>query len=487
MSMLRALAAVGGAAAVGYQQGTENLRKRKQEDEDRAWQNEQRDRQRKEWGDADAEKQRVANAAQDVAPVEIKETKPDTMDNRDVGQPGEQALPTAGYDVQGQRFTDQAQATKAAAAQNTDQGRATRMAKALDARSPERAMQLRSAARQGEAADLQIGEARQKAADTQWDRDLAGVSSLDDLSKLLSDSHGDMTSGKTRVKALPNADGKTFDLHRVNPDGSTTPSGNSFANLDEARMMLSKRVTPEQRLAHYEGIRRYNETLKLHQDEAQARLKHQDRMASIAERGAKAQERTADLAATPRPITPESTFDIKTATSQAQDRIKALREERLAAGKPLTAKEEAAELQNTIAAYKQVHVQKFVEQSINSSLTASKADPQAYAADYQTALQLGASPQMLAAMGHQPPPGMNLPAGAPGTSAVQPAAAPAPAQPSTLTRMGQAVSSAASEAQQQGGEYQELQRRVALASSGKYKLSAREIALARQYGIGIPG
>ena len=424
MSMLRALAAVGGAAALGYQQGADEKRRREQQDEDRAWQTEQRARQRKDWAEADAEKERLAAASQDVKPTEVKADKPDTMDNRDVGQAGEAPLPTAGYDVQGQRYAGRAEAEAAAGKENTEEGRSTRMARALEARSPERAAQLRAATRQGKAADLSIAEATQRQADAKWERDLGGVTTPDELASLLSASHGDMEQGKVQLKAVPNADGKTFDIHRVGDNGQTFPSGNKFASLDEARMLLSRRVTPEQRLAHYEGIRRYEEQLKLAKQT-------QDRADKAEERRAGHERRMEGLmsqrinGAAPQALTPDATFDLKTATAEAQARIKAIRDERAAAGKPMTAQEEAVELQNTIAAYKQVHTQRFVQGAITSALTRAKADPQAYAAEYRVALAGGATPDVLAGMGF-PAPGGALP-GVPGAAPVAPqAASPGP-------------------------------------------------------------
>jgi hypothetical protein len=469
MSMLRVLSMVGSAGLSGYQRGMDEKKAREEQDEERAWKREQRDRQRKEWADADTEKQRIANAGRDVEAVEVKETRPDTMDNSDVGQPGEAPLPTAGYDVQGKRYADRAAAGAAAAAANTPQAKATRMAGALQQRSPERAMAYSASARQAEAAELQITEAKQRAADAEWERGLSKVKDENQLADFLSSSHGDMQGGAIRTTAVRSADGKTFTFNRVNEDGTTTPMTKPFASLDEARMELSRRITPEQRLAHAEGIRRYNEELKLKQEAEARRGKHEDRMLANSDRMVQLAARRGaggDGAATA--LTPDATFDLKTATAEAQNRIKAMRDERAASGKPMTAKEEAIELQNTIAAYRQVHTNRFIEASINSALTKAASDPQAYAAEYQAALGLGATPQSLAAMGHK----------APGGQAAAPVGAARPAAPQTAMQRAQAPAVTATPP---AAGAQELPEGVAL-DAARQRLEAARVAL---HGYGL--
>lgn len=470
MSMLRALSMVGSAGLSGYQRGIDEKKADAERDEDRKWRQEQRDRQRKEWADADAEKQRIADAAQDVQPVEIKETRPDTMDDRDVGQAGEAPLPTAGYDVQGKRYAEQAAAATAATAANAPQAKATRMASALQLRSPERAMAYTASARQAEAADLQINEAKQRAADAEWERGLSRVKDENQLAEFLSGSHGDMQGGKVRTTAVRSADGKTFTFNRVNEDGTTTPMTKPFASLDEARMELSRRVTPEQRLAHAEGVRRYNEELQLKKDAEARRVKHEERMLANSNRMVElAAKRGAAGDGGGAALTPDATFDLKTATTEAQNRIKAMRDERAAQGKPMTAQEEAIELQNTIAAYREVHTNRFIRNSINSALTKAAGDPQAYAAEYQAALSLGATPASLAALGHK----------APGGSAAAPAAQkPAQAAPQTAMQRAQAPAMAASPAP--AGQ-QDLPEGIAL-DAARQRLEAASAALQR-YGL----
>lgn len=421
MSMLRALAMVGSAGLAGYQKGMDDKKEQEDRDEERVWRKEQRDRQRKDWAEQDAEKQRIANAAQDVAPVEVKQDRPETMDNRDVGQAGEQALPTAGYDVQGTRYIDRAKAAEGAAKANTPQAKTQRMAAAMQQRSPERAMQLIASARQAEASDMQIERGKIELANEKFESDLNSARTPEALADLISQSQGDNENGAVKVKIIPSADGKGLAMVRVNVDGTVSPAGRTFANLDELKMEMSRRVTPAQRLAHYEGARRYEEELKLKKEAEARRAKTETRMAVAQERTAAA----AEAKRAPATVTPDSTFDVKTATIEAQNRIKAMRDERAASGKPMSAQEEAVELQNTIAAYKAVHTQRFIAGAIGSALTKAASDPKAYASEYEAALAMGATPAALTAMGHKPPPGL----AAPGAAAPAPAAAATPARP----------------------------------------------------------
>lgn len=487
MSMFRALGLLAAGGAKGYQDGIDEKLARDHKAEDRAWEQEQRTRQRKEWGDVDAEKQRVADASQNVTPTEVKADRPAALDEQDNDQPFA-ALPTAGYDVQGARFTDQAAANTAAQAANTPQGKAGRMAAALQQRSPERAMALQTSARQGELADVNLSEAKQAAADNTWERGLRGLKDENDMAEFLSKSNGDGQGGAFKTTAVRSPDGKTFAFHKVNPDGTTTPVTKGFESMDEARMNLSTLMTPEKRLAHYEGLKRRDQDVNFRDKVEERRGKHEDRMLENSNRMVTLAEQRAQKGdAPPAAVTPESTFDYKTANELAKERVKGLREQRAAENKPMTSKEEDEAVASHVEAFRNGHNQRFQAQVVSNALSMSSGDPASYSDTYAKAVKKGFSPDALNQLGFKPPSGAVQPAapaaGAPGA----PAAPAAPAQPSVTSRIGAAIRQAQGEAQQQGGEYQELQRRVRLASSGQYQLTPQDIALARQYGIGIPG
>jgi hypothetical protein len=221
-------------------------KKRKADDEDREFTMSERAR-------AVKMRQDMGNAAAEVAPVEIKQDRPDTMDNRDVGQPGEQALPTAGYDVAGKRFTDRGQAATAAAAANTPQAVTTRMADvAMRNGEPLKAQQLRTGAMQEQTAQFQLNDAMRADIDAKFNADLrANVTDWDSLDKFVSESAGDGHGGQIKVKSVVSADGKTRVVNVVGPDGKlhptekvipNTPDGLALATAELARMPADKKL-----------------------------------------------------------------------------------------------------------------------------------------------------------------------------------------------------------------------------------------------------
>lgn len=224
------------------------LKKRQQEDEDRQFTMDERAR-------ALRMRQDMGNAAATVAPTEIKQDRPDTMDDRDVGQPGEAPLPTAGYDVAGKRFADRAQADAAAAEANTPQAVTTRMADvAMRNGEPLKAQQLRTGAMEEQAAKYKLNDAMRADLDAKFNADLqANVKDWDSLDKFVSDSAGDGHGGQVKVKSVVSPDGKTRTVNVVLPDGSLKPTEKVIPNTpDGLALAISElaRMPAEKKLAH---------------------------------------------------------------------------------------------------------------------------------------------------------------------------------------------------------------------------------------------
>lgn len=178
-----------------------------------------------------------------LRPVTMQEgaggaTLPDTMDNRDVGQPGEQPVQPGGYQVQGKNFTDRAQAEIALSAANSPQAKGERVALALEGRSkPLEALQYRQHA--------------DKFADEAWERGLreAMTRGHDGIAEFMTRAQGGVLKGKT-IKAVPDADGKTVTYHIAGGDGTSTPTRYTMPadqnGVIQAAYQLSK-VSPETR------------------------------------------------------------------------------------------------------------------------------------------------------------------------------------------------------------------------------------------------
>lgn len=224
------------------------LKKRKEEDEDRAFTMSERTR-------AVQMRTDMGRAAETVAPVEVKQDRPDTMDNRDVGQAGEAPLPTAGYDVAGKRFADRTAAGAAAAQQNTPQAVTARMSDvAMRNGEPLKAQQLRTGAMQEQTAQFQLNDAMRADLDAKFNADLqANVRDWDSLDKFVSDSAGDGHGGQIKIKTVVSADGKTRTVNVVGPDGKLTPTEKVIPNTpDGLALAIAElaRMPPEKKLQH---------------------------------------------------------------------------------------------------------------------------------------------------------------------------------------------------------------------------------------------
>lgn len=228
-----------GAGMSGYGRGIDDARRREREDEDRKFQEWQRQQQQDEAArqaalrgdlqDAYAERSMTTAAAPENA------QRPATMDDRDVGQAGEApvAVPNK-YVVGKQTYTDQAQAQTALGQENSPQAQAQRAGRAfVKAGQPSMALQVRRDADQSELTRLNLDKAHRDFANQKFDDDVNATPTWDEFTGYLS-NHG------TNVKAIPSADGKQVTIAKINPDGSVSPFDKHTYSNDDEGLALAK-------------------------------------------------------------------------------------------------------------------------------------------------------------------------------------------------------------------------------------------------------
>ncbi|MEO5670431.1 MAG: hypothetical protein ABIR26_07040 [Ramlibacter sp.] len=256
------------AFATGLGEGwiSDRERKRRQgiEDQDRADRKEERDLRMGEVKRQASERTALADA---VRPATIEagaggQLRPDTMDNRDVGQPGEPGAEAGGlssqaFRVGGKSFGDQASADAAVTAYNAPQARDARTADAYRASgNPEKAITLENANLSQGNARLAQGAARRKEADEVWRGKVGSAMQAghDGLAELASQTEVGPLAGK-KVKAVPSADGKMITYNVLGEDGSLTPTKLSFPNdqsgVVQAAYLMDRAITPEHRMENH--------------------------------------------------------------------------------------------------------------------------------------------------------------------------------------------------------------------------------------------
>lgn len=229
MSIGNALAILG-AGMGGYMRGVAQKRDADAEQADIDFKKWQRDQMQAQQARDDQTRTDVAAAAAPVSMQSIM-AKPTTMDDRDVGLPGETPVAPNTFKVGGQSFTDQGQATKALGDANSPIGTSQRVAGAyMKNAQPTMAMAMQRDAQQAELARLGLDEAHQRAANEMYDRALGKLGSHDAIAGYVSNATGDGEGGALKLKAVPSADGKSITYNRVNDDGTLTPTGQSFSN-----------------------------------------------------------------------------------------------------------------------------------------------------------------------------------------------------------------------------------------------------------------
>jgi hypothetical protein len=280
----------------GYLRGMQITRGMEREDEEKAYREEQRNNARQDREDKVQEKRQLQDAAR---PVEVIEgaggmTKPETADNRDVGQPGDVGMAAgglhAGSRVAGTTYTDPAAASAAAVSANTPDAVAGRQAGVLRAAGkPMEAAQLESATVQGKAARFTLDKAQQDFINEKFDKQLMAVSTPQQLADVLSKSP--LVQGK-EVSIVKSEDGKKNQLMMPGPDGTMVKFGAEFGDSpkDITAMMtkFSQSMTPAQKIQgsqwlqqYEEQQRQFNETKKMQADQFAENKRLQEKQIGI--------------------------------------------------------------------------------------------------------------------------------------------------------------------------------------------------------------
>jgi hypothetical protein len=396
------------------------------------------------------ERARVARQRDDTAAA----AAPTTVEDAPVAMPiGSRDEPRAPEDVgvraAGQSFTSRADADKAAAAYNAEPAVAKRVANVArmngDYAGSQQVMNL---SRQGQLADMQLDEAQTTHLNKMFDDNLQRLGTHDDIAKAISES---ALGGDMKLKPVASADGKKVEYQRVNPDGSTTPTGYSFSadsrGILEAKQVMSRMTPVGQKLEYLHrqasderdqgnkdadrAIRSKEVDRKATHDEGMLGLRKQE-LALQARRDAVAASMAADAikrANTPAPgqaATAESTFDTKTAADIAKERVNVEAKADLDAGKPAWSAQQIAQRKDAIVqALYQQHTSRFIESAVTRALAGAQGDPAAYAVAFDQAQKTGVPLKRLGELGFKPP----QRAAAPAAPGAQPAAQPAAAQP----------------------------------------------------------
>lgn len=251
MSMGNIIAMLG-AGMGGYARGKQQATDAEAAAQDQEFKQWQRSQMQAQAARDDALRGDLAAAGQQVTPTQSGGsvgTLPDSMDNRDAGQPGEApAGAPVKWSVGNQPFSDQIQAQDAAAEANAPKGQASRVAAAYSKNGqPGMAFQVQQNAQQAELTKLGLDQKHLDMANEMFDASLNRQGTHQALAQYVSDAPGDGKGGALKVQAVPSADGKSVTYNTVNPDGSLTPTGHTYSNdsdgILKAQQWLS-RATP---------------------------------------------------------------------------------------------------------------------------------------------------------------------------------------------------------------------------------------------------
>lgn len=401
-----------------------------------------------------SERARIVKQRDDTAAA----AAPTTVDETPVAMPiGSRDEPRAPEDVgiraAGQTFTSRADADKAAAEYNAEPAVAKRVAGvARMAGDYAGSQQVMNLSRQGQLADMQLDEAQQAHLNKMFDDNLQKLGTHDDIANAISQS---TLGGSLKVKAVPTSDGKRVEYHRINEDGSTTPTGQSFPAGDkgvlEAKLVMGRLTPVSQKLDYLHKQSEVERTqanndrdfaqkkgesdrdFQLRKDEAARKAKHDERMlANDTARVGIARMAASTKTAAPATVaaTPDSTFDRKTAAEIAKDQVQKEADEARQAGKgTMTGQQMAKRVDEIVQAQYQQHTVRFIESAASRALAQAERDPVAYAQAFEQAQQLGLPLKRLGEMGFKPPqraaPAQPVAAGAAPAVPAAPAAASA--------------------------------------------------------------
>lgn len=481
--MLGAIALLAGAGIGGY-------RKMKQDEKDEARQKTQDDRadQKFQWEAQDrarqeSERQALANAAKPVA-MEMGAggmTKPDYMDNADVGLagPGGTAdLPNGGlieggYKVQGKGYADQGAAQAEVDKQNTPEARVNRRVMALEGlgryEDADRArlgqIQLEGAGVNLRSGKLALETAEAAASHDKMFREVVGQFHKGGWQAI----PGIYDNYKDGFTANVQEDGKGgATITRYDADGK--PAGQqAFASPMEFITSQLARLDPKLWVTttqHAEDAKRAqgnaDRTHKLREKEVDSKIElNGARAENMALRGALAAGRAAPAAAEPAPFNPLHDFDPKQARKAAMDQAI---EESKNSPKPLSDSEIAKRAQGIYSATRDAaaaeNVNRQVQSTVTAALRSAAANPAAYAEAYAKASQLAPGAQ-LAAWGFKPPGSTNGPKpAAPGAAPQQPMAIQAPAPAAAAPVAQQPTAPGPQPARAQGEPLQSFKARL---------------------------
>ena len=253
MSMLRALAMMG-AGSSGYihgeQEQQEQQRRQNEEaflQQQRAYQTSQMQRVLQQQADMSAAGAPV-QAAPDMAntpdgPMQ-RMVKPEDQDNRDVGQPGEQA-PMPALAVGKQAGLNPMQAQAAVAAQNTPEAVQARQIAALGRTDPAAALKLQAEALKTQGDQITV---QAQKFDQQVNKGVGG--SWDSFTENLNKINPDHAPSRF----IPDPDGKMGTIEERQADGSWKPTPARYANSvqgqQEAAAALSQHTPPMEKVKH---------------------------------------------------------------------------------------------------------------------------------------------------------------------------------------------------------------------------------------------
>ncbi len=375
----------------------ERAAKLKRDEEDRAYTIGQRDRTLREQARADQLQTSMLDAAKPTA-VESGESYQPAVDDEGYAMP---ANPTAGtFKAAGQRFADEGAAKKAADAYNSPVATMRRQAGVLT-----------GAGKTGDAVTLT------KQADA-----FEADESLKQVGQLM------MQGGWDAVPEIYSRynDGMSARVEKNDKGGATViqvddktgkeVGRREFEDLPHLFASIAGRFDPNKWMADQqrrdekaEGKRRWDAEQSVREKNADSQALVRAAQAEAA--GAKAQasmvaaqaamERAKGATATTAE-TPDSTFDMKTATDIAKDMVKKEAEDASLAGTKMSGAQVAKRVDEIVLALKQTHTNRFVAGQVQRVLTMAQSDPAAYAQEYDKALKL--LPQSeLARMGFAPP------------------------------------------------------------------------------------
>lgn len=432
----------------------------KDREEERKFRREERERQRKINQQDDEYRQGLMDASAPVAPVRTEEVRPESMDNRDVGQAGEPSF--SAYAVRGAKFADTASAEKAAADMNTPAAQAARVGAYMRGKGRfGDAAALENQTRQAKLADLQMEDIEVNRAIKLYDRQLADAAmngGHEGIAKFGVESPGDGAGGKRKMRVVPGADGKTVQYALIEPDGKERILPYTFTNDDkgvqQAAFTLSRGVPTAEKLKHVMERNDKERGFKIQEEELARRKTESDRDYQL--RLSQFNFSRQRAAAEDGKVKGLPQFDEKAAADLASDLLKKEADRRAAEGQPpMTAREEAAFRQQRINAFKAEYLRDMQITGVRRTLGALRNNPAEYAAAYTEMVQDG-GPQvleMLKGMGFNPPPGLEKQAPTPAAAAARGVpqvrgAQPAQAQPGMDERLARRLAATPGHARQ---------------------------------------